>query len=184
MRSWTSWPICPARTWLVGRIRPANRSTTGRLIWLEPRPPLRRLSRCLRAQPTAGLEHRRPRDSRPAGRVARRHAGHRPRLGAGSTSTRSSRTTCMPCGTPAWPTMWPRGRCGSRSATNTSATLVDFLEELPGGLRDRAALRRRPAGVSRRPAVVSGQGGGSPGGRGRVPPPRHLAGEEGRELEA
>ena len=61
--------------------------------------------------------------------------------------------------------------------------VVDFLEELPGRCRDRAALRRRPAGVPGWAAVVSGQGGGPVGRRGGVPPPGHVAGVQERKDE-
>ena len=58
--------------------------------------------------------------------------------------------------------------------------VVDFLEELPARGGDRAALRRCPAGIPCWARVVSGQGGGSVGGRGGVPPTRHLPGMQSR----
>ena len=54
--------------------------------------------------------------------------------------------------------------------------LVDFLEELPAAFRDRASVRRRPARLSGRTAMVPRQGRGSVGGRSRVPSPGNATG--------
>ena len=129
-----------------------------------------------RAQPRPRLRDLRPRDPRPARRIARRHAGHGPRSRPAWASTPSRSTICTPSRTRRWPTRSRAGEVTLMERDDYIRTLVDFLELLPPDDDRRAHQRRCPARLLRRPELVPRQTRYSAGAPARAHSPRYLAG--------